>query len=220
MGFPCCGRISLSCMPSPIPRWDRWVGSLSLGFTFPHQRRRPSPYDRRVGSHITCFEACSAFTRVTACLLAESPDATLLHRRLRRIRYLLRRSDCYRLERPVAGWDLHPLETAVFARHTVRSRLEDALATARFRLITRGPRGIGTRRSWASGRSTGMRVKLAWTCWSGAKAWRMRSLRITAKLVAVHHGATFSHPASCQSSIRDAERVAALRFPVLRFLAS
>jgi hypothetical protein len=37
-----------------------------------------------------------------------------LYRRLRRIRYLLRRSDCYRLERPVAGWESHPLRTADF----------------------------------------------------------------------------------------------------------
>ena len=28
------------------------------------------------------------------------------------------RPDCFRLERPVAGWDSHPLEIAVFARHT------------------------------------------------------------------------------------------------------
>ena len=31
----------------------------------------------RVGSHISRFEACSAFTHVTACLLAESPYAIL-----------------------------------------------------------------------------------------------------------------------------------------------
>ena len=40
-------------------------------------QRRPSPLFRRVGSHITLFEACSAFTRVTACLLAESPSDPL-----------------------------------------------------------------------------------------------------------------------------------------------
>jgi hypothetical protein len=34
---------------------------------------RPSPKPGRVGSCITRFEACSAFTRVTACLLAKSP---------------------------------------------------------------------------------------------------------------------------------------------------
>jgi hypothetical protein len=42
-----------------------------------------------------------------------------LHQRLRRTCCLLRRSDCYRLERPVAGWDLHPLEVAAFARRTI-----------------------------------------------------------------------------------------------------
>ena len=41
------------------------------------QRRRPSPLNRRVGFRIALFEACSAFTRVTACMLAESPKATL-----------------------------------------------------------------------------------------------------------------------------------------------
>ena len=35
-------------------------------------RRRPSPFSGRVGSHIVLFEDCSAFTRVTAYLLAES----------------------------------------------------------------------------------------------------------------------------------------------------
>jgi hypothetical protein len=40
------------------------------------QRRRPSPLNRRVGFRITLFEACSAFTRVMACTLAESPMAT------------------------------------------------------------------------------------------------------------------------------------------------
>ena len=34
---------------------------------------RPSPKPGRVGSCITRFEACSAFTRVTACMLAWSP---------------------------------------------------------------------------------------------------------------------------------------------------
>jgi hypothetical protein len=34
---------------------------------------RPSPNRRRVGPCITLFEACSAFTHVTACLLTESP---------------------------------------------------------------------------------------------------------------------------------------------------
>ena len=36
-------------------------------------RLRPSPNRRRVSPCITLFEACSAFTHVTACMLAESP---------------------------------------------------------------------------------------------------------------------------------------------------
>ena len=40
-------------------------------------RRRPSPDYSWVGSCIISFEACSAFTRVTTCRLAESPYATL-----------------------------------------------------------------------------------------------------------------------------------------------
>jgi hypothetical protein len=65
-------------------------------------RRRPSPWYGRVGSHISIFEACSAFTRVTACLFA-GPLFGPFHRRLRRFRYLHRRSDCYRLERKLPG---------------------------------------------------------------------------------------------------------------------
>ena len=35
-------------------------GSVLLSFAFPNHQR-PSPYSRRVGSHIALFEACSAF---------------------------------------------------------------------------------------------------------------------------------------------------------------
>src|SRR5260370_40538005 len=54
-------------MPSPIPRQDRWDCSLIS------HRRRPSLDSRRVGSCITRFGACTAFTIVTACKLAKSP---------------------------------------------------------------------------------------------------------------------------------------------------
>jgi len=37
-------------------------------------QQRPSPPSRWVGSRIRSFEACSAFTHVTACQLAESPS--------------------------------------------------------------------------------------------------------------------------------------------------
>src|SRR4051812_6802408 len=100
-------------MPTPIPRWDprNLVALWTLGL-------RPSPCFRRVGSHIALFEACSAFTRVSACTFAESPNGDPLHRRLRWLRLLHHRSDCYRPERPVAGWDSHPLKIAAFSRRT------------------------------------------------------------------------------------------------------
>ena len=40
-------------------------------------RWQPSLLFRQVGLRITLFEACSTFTHVTACMLAESPKATL-----------------------------------------------------------------------------------------------------------------------------------------------
>ena len=49
-------------------------------FARPPQQQRPSPKFSGVGVRITLFEACSAFTRVTACMLAESPVATLYTR--------------------------------------------------------------------------------------------------------------------------------------------
>src|ERR1700686_4001522 len=43
---------------------------------------------RRVGLRLVLFEACSAFTRVTACTLAPSPIRDALFRRLQPLRYL------------------------------------------------------------------------------------------------------------------------------------
>ena len=101
-GFPCCVR-------SPLPTCRRHYPGGIAGFgrfsgcdpQFP-QQLRPSPFLWRVGSHIIRFEACSAFTHVTACLLTESPSDPL-HRRLRQCRCLHYRSDCYRLEQQLPG---------------------------------------------------------------------------------------------------------------------
>ena len=64
-------------------------------------------------SAIISFEACSAFTRVSACLFARSPKVTFT-RVLQRICYLLRRPDCFRPSDRLAGWDSHPLKIADF----------------------------------------------------------------------------------------------------------
>src|SRR5499425_189028 len=56
-------------MLSPLPRRSGWA------YCFAHSPRRISlpRKGRRVGLRIVLFEACSAFTRVTACTLALSP---------------------------------------------------------------------------------------------------------------------------------------------------
>ena len=45
------------------------------------------------------------------------------HRRLRQYRCLHCRFDCYRLERPLAGWELHPLKIDTFPRRTKGTHL-------------------------------------------------------------------------------------------------
>ena len=99
-------------MPSPLPRRDRG-GYVRSSLT----RRRPSPSSRWVGSRIRSFEACTAFTCVTACQLAESPSdpfpskAPTISLPLSPLRLLPAGTT-------VAGWDLHPLKTHDFARRT------------------------------------------------------------------------------------------------------
>ena len=53
------------------------AGLMELIRSRPLRQLRPSPHYSWVGSCITFFEACSAFTRVTTYRLAESPSATL-----------------------------------------------------------------------------------------------------------------------------------------------
>ena len=60
--------------------------------------QRPSPCNSKVGSCNCFFGACSAFTHVMACTLAESPSDPL-HRELRQPCCLRCRLDCYRVER-------------------------------------------------------------------------------------------------------------------------
>ena len=78
---------------------------------------RPSPKPGRVGSCISLFEACSAFTHVTACTFAKSPSDSL-HQRLQQFRCLHCCSDCYRVERTSSRAGLLPLWTTAFSRRT------------------------------------------------------------------------------------------------------
>ena len=99
MGLPVLRGLPLACMPSPLPRRNPWVLTSLASPSNDSLPRIPG----RVGFRITLFEACSAFTHVTACMLAKSPSSDPLHRRLQPLRYLHDCSDCYRLERQLPG---------------------------------------------------------------------------------------------------------------------
>src|SRR5712675_1200562 len=62
-------RSFLVYMLSPLPRHSGWA----YYFARPPSRVSLPRYGSRVGLRIVLFEACSAFTRVTACTLALSP---------------------------------------------------------------------------------------------------------------------------------------------------
>jgi hypothetical protein len=111
-GFPCFTGLPMHACCRHYP--GGIVGCICRSL---HQRWQPSLYSRQVGFRIALFEACSAFTLITACTLAESLNDPL-HRRLRRSRYLLHLYDCYRLERPLPGrtdsyWVTVPLHGAL-----------------------------------------------------------------------------------------------------------
>jgi hypothetical protein len=92
-GFPC---FAWSPMPTCHRHYPgRFDGACSLVAL---HRQRPSLCNSQVGPCNCFFGACSAFTHVMACTLAESPSDPL-HRKLRQLRCLRRRFDCYRVER-------------------------------------------------------------------------------------------------------------------------
>ena len=63
-------------MPCPLPRWTE-TGAPVGCFPVP---RGPSPLLRRVGVHNFTFEACSGFTHITACRIAQPPKAAFVTR--------------------------------------------------------------------------------------------------------------------------------------------
>ena len=84
---------------------------------YPVQRRRPSPKTRRVGFRIILFEACSAFTRVPACMFAQSPEVTFTQSTSP---HLLPPAAPWLLpaERPIGRVGFAPTENRRLSRHT------------------------------------------------------------------------------------------------------
>src|ERR1700681_3432829 len=100
-------------MLPPLPRCSGWAYSSLIS---PSRVSLPRK-GHRVGLHIVLFEACSAFTRVAACALARSPYFVTRYPKASDISS----PPCLLRLLPagaIAGWDLHPLESAAFARRT------------------------------------------------------------------------------------------------------
>ena len=87
-------------------------------------RLRPSLCNSQVGSCNYCFGACSAFTHVMACTLAESLNDPL-HRKLRQLRCLRCRFDCFRVERTSSRAGVAPAEAQRLSRRTVTPTMEN-----------------------------------------------------------------------------------------------
>src|SRR5271167_3116343 len=116
MGLPPTEHISLS-LDIPCHRHypGRFDGACSL---VPLHHQRPSLCNSQVGSCHYCFGACSAFTHVMACTLAESLNDPF-HRKLRQLRCLCCRFDCYRVERTSSRTGVAPAEVQRLSRRTI-----------------------------------------------------------------------------------------------------
>ena len=102
-----------SDMPCPLPRWTGTGASVGC-FPVP---RGPSPLFRRVGVHDFTFEACSGFTRVTACRIAQPPKGGLCHEASARPVTRPSRSSATRAYRQLPGWFLPPLVNRAVGAH-------------------------------------------------------------------------------------------------------
>jgi AraC-like DNA-binding protein len=122
-GFPCCVWSPMRTCHRHYP--GRSDGACSL-VDLHHQR--PSLCNSQVGS-CNCFGACSAFTHVMACTLTESPSDPL-HRKLRQLRCLRCRFDCYRVERTSSRAGVSPAEVQRLSRRTVTPTMKKARGLA------------------------------------------------------------------------------------------
>ena len=101
-------------MPPPLPRCSSGAYSSLI---LPRHISLPRK-GRRVGLHIVLFEACSAFTRVAACTLARSPIRDPLSEGFRHFVSSMTAPIASGWSE-IAGWDLHPLESAALSQPNV-----------------------------------------------------------------------------------------------------
>src|SRR5882757_3312733 len=107
-------------MLPPLPRRSGWAYYFARS---PNRVSLPRK-GRRVGLRIVLFEACSAFTRVTACTLAPSPIRDALSEGFSHFVTSIAAPVAFRLERLPGGtcthWKAPPFHGA---RHKPTSRL-------------------------------------------------------------------------------------------------
>lgn len=108
---------SCAYMPSPLPRWNRKASLLGApcGVSLPRisaGSASTSPFSGPAQRSLSLRPACSP-----------SRFHDPLHRRLRRLRYLHHRLDCYRPEQQLPGGTTLPLEDCAFSRRTEISGL-------------------------------------------------------------------------------------------------
>lgn len=118
VGLPVLRTLSLCTCPPPVPRYSSRASSSLVS---PGHISLPR-YTSRVGLHVVLFEACSAFTHVAACT---SAPATIRGPLSEGFSHFVTS-----MTAPVAsgwsdlaGWDLHPLESAALSRRTVKADL-------------------------------------------------------------------------------------------------
>src|SRR5262244_3444616 len=96
-------------MPPPLPRCSGWAYSSLISPSHVSLPRK----GHRVGLHIVLFEDCLAFTRVAACTLARSPTRDPLIEGFSHFVTSMT-APIASGGSDIAGWDLHPPESAAF----------------------------------------------------------------------------------------------------------
>ena len=122
-------------MLSPLPRRSGWAYYLAHSLSRISLPRKGC----RVGLRIVLFEACSAFTRVAACTLALSPIRDTLIEGFSHFVTSMTAPIASGWSE-IAGWALHPLESAALSRRTpipaVRETRRDRLSWVRERSLS------------------------------------------------------------------------------------
>jgi hypothetical protein len=111
-GFPCCVRFPCAhaAATTPVQQLGVVLARLAQPYQPSPKGLSGRPAHRPFRGLLSVHSRCGPHTRAVTY-------RDLLHRRLQPFRYLHDCSGCFRLER-LAGWVLHPLESAALSRRT------------------------------------------------------------------------------------------------------